>query len=194
MVLDYTFTSFLNYCKTYCNSEANLPPLCLNENEVFARLAQARENVHEALCDDFNTPKVIVEINELVSHMNRLFQSQATVQATDSNTQVQNRHLGCIMSVSNFVQDILDTLGFVSDQKPESSGSSGGVKMDQVIEASIKLRKNVRKIALDKTTPKETKTNILKLCDELRTDFQKANIELKDSKENTIWQIRSDQK
>ena len=189
--LDYSFSSFLNFCKTYSNNLVEISPLDLDEDQVFSRLDQARQIVHEALCDDFNTPKVIEELNELVSYMNRLFQTKSSKYTEESNS-VFNRHYGCVMSVSNFVSDILDTFGLLLEtgEHSDQNANSSGVKIEQVVESSIKFRKSVRNLALDKTTPKVTKMNILKLCDELRNDLQKASIELKDTKENTLWQVR----
>ena len=192
VALDYTFTSFVNLCKTYCSPEAPVPPLQLDEAEVFARLDQARQSVHEALCDDFNTPKVIEELSELVSFMNRLFQSKTQSTDNSDSQHVNNRHYGPVMSVSNFIQDTLDTFGLSWQAADHQTNASNGVKIEQVIEASIKFRKQIRNLARDKATPKDVKMSALKLCDDLRVDFQKANVELKDTKDNTIWQIRSD--
>lgn len=191
VVLDYTFSSFLNLCKTYCGHDSALTPLELNEDEAFARLDQARQSVHAALCDDFNTPKVIEELNELVGYMNRLFQSNKTPASATAES-VSNRHHGPVMAFSNFLQDTLDTFGVT--WRADANSASSSAKIEQILEASIKFRRQVRNLALDKSTPKDAKTRMLALCDDLRIDFQKASVELKDTKDNTIWQIRSDQK
>ncbi len=82
----------------------------IDEKLVFDRLTQAQEHVHEALCDDFNTSRVIEEIFELISLVNKSFQ---TVEETTSKNENQpmNRHYGCIMSVSNYVESTFSLMG-----------------------------------------------------------------------------------
>lgn len=61
---------------------------------------------------------------------------------------------------------------------------------NDIISSSLKFRERIREIALDKKIdlPKDVKENILKACDQMRIDFKKQNIELKDFKTGTIWQ------
>ena len=65
---------------------------------------------------------------------------------------------------------------------------SSSVKLDSVIDASLKFRKMVRNLALNKnqSLPKEVKVEILKNCDQFREDFNKLNIEFKVNLKNNI--------
>lgn len=108
-----SFSSFLKYCQAYINREIGLPKLELNETEVFERLEDTKKKIHDALCDDFNTCLVVEELDELKSFINKKFQD-----AIDSKTNHPkndsfslNRHYGCIMGVSNYIESVLKLLG-----------------------------------------------------------------------------------
>lgn len=121
--LSNSFASFLKLCRVYCDKKMEMPKLNLDENEIFAKLSIIKANIHEALCDDFNTCLVIDELFELTNLMNKEFQSvldpnlsTRTVQSDDLN-----RHYGCVMSVCNFIEYTLDLFGIQSDLNSQKS-------------------------------------------------------------------------
>jgi cysteinyl-tRNA synthetase len=111
--LTNSFSSFIKYCQAYINQEIDLPKLELNEAQVFDRLEKTKNKIHEALCDDFNTCLVVEELDELKSFLNRHFQnsldSSTTNQTIDSSS--INRHYGCVMGVSNYIESVLNMFG-----------------------------------------------------------------------------------
>ncbi len=82
----------------------------IDEKFLFERLIKVQESVHEAFCDDFNTPLVIEEIFQLMSLVNKSFQVVDEIRVKDE-TKEMNRHYGCIMSVSNYVESIFKLMG-----------------------------------------------------------------------------------
>ncbi len=114
-----SFASFLSMCRNYCDKRLEMPKLNLDETEIFSKLAQAKEKIHDALCDDFNTCLVVNELYELTNSINRKFQlildPNLVKQHSNSRAQVDtddlNRHYGCLMSVCNFLESTLDLFG-----------------------------------------------------------------------------------
>ena len=115
-VLD-SFQSFIKLCDAYSNEKIEMNKINLDEAEIFNRLKQTREIVHNALCDDFNTCLAIDELSEMVAFVNRSFQSSLDPNLIKNLPELQtrstglNRHYGCVMSVSNYVESTLSLFG-----------------------------------------------------------------------------------
>ena len=115
-----SFSSFVNMCRNYCDKQLEMPKLKLDETDIFSKLAQSKENIHEALCDDFDTCLVLNELFELTNSINRKFQltldPNLVKQQSNSRAEIitdddLNRHYGCLMSVCNFVESTLELFG-----------------------------------------------------------------------------------
>lgn len=189
-----SFQSFTKLCRTYCNEEIPMLKLNLNEKDVYEKLSKAQENVHISLCDDFNTGQAIEELTHLIYIINKQFQllndpKLSDYQNNDPND--MNRHYGCVMSVCNYVESILELFGIKLNSELTQSNNNS-MNINEIIDSSLQFRKSMRLIALDKTVgiPKEAKQSILKACDELRDGLREQNIEFKDLKGETIWQIK----
>lgn len=67
------FSEFFQNIKSQMRSASIADPQRWDAREKTLRdaLQAAKEAVHEALCDDFNTPKVIVALRQLVSAVNK---------------------------------------------------------------------------------------------------------------------------
>lgn len=184
--LNTSFSSFLNFCENFVNEKLKSVKFLADENEIFQKLNETKANIHEALCDDFNTCLVIDELSDLVNFMNKKFQSNPA----NEETNTLNRHYGCIMSVHNFTKNILEIFGLEFDAEKKSNS---GIKIGPIVESSLKFRTAIRNLSLDKTSniPKEVKMEILKHCDEFRENLNKARIEFKDHKNETFWKIKN---
>lgn len=182
-----SFQSFLKLCKTYCNKEIPMMKLNIDETMVYEKLDQSQRNIHLALCDDFNTCQAIEELSQLMNLINKSFQK--TTSQNGSTEDDLNRHYGCVMSVANCVKTTLEMFGLVLDQQ-SNKGVSESVNVNDLIESSLRFRKNIRKLAMTKEIPKDIKNSIFEACDQLRDDLKSQNIEFKDMKSDTIWQIK----
>ncbi len=116
-ILD-SFQSFIKLCDAYSNEKIEMNIINLDETEIFNRLKQTREIVHNALCDDFNTCLAIDELSEMVSFVNKKFQFsldpklvKTLPEPSKTNQPCLNRHYGCVMSVSNYVESTLNLFG-----------------------------------------------------------------------------------
>ena len=106
-----SFEAFFKLCKAYTNREIDMATISLNEAVLFNKLAESRESIHKALCDDFNTGLTIEILFDLVSQMNKMFQSSDNSQTVSSDQKDLNRNYGCVMAVSNFVKASLELYG-----------------------------------------------------------------------------------
>ena len=185
--VEHSFRTFVDRCHNYCNNNSSSNELTakrrlnLNESDVLSRLSEASERVHLALCDDFNTAQAVDELQALVKHMNSLMDDRghSSLSVNDDDASF-NRHYGCVTSVGNYVRAMLQLFGIEFTSSTDASSSNGdAIRVDKLIEASLRLRKSVRMLASDKRLPNEIRTQIFKSCDNLRDDFKLANIELK---------------
>lgn len=182
-----SFQSFLKLCTTYCNEEIPMVRLNIDETLVYEKLAQSQKNINIALCDDFNTCQVIEELSELMNLVNKSIQeSNKNIQENGND---MNRHYGCVMSVANCVKSTLEMFGLeLNKQSNELVSESINVK--ELIDSSLEFRKRIRVLAMNKEIPNDIKKSIFEACDQLRDDFSSQNIEFKDMKGETIWQLK----
>jgi len=179
-----SFSSFINLCQMYCNKKIEIPKLNINEIEVFSKLNDSSNKIHQALCDDFNTCLVVEELFELTNYMNKKFQTildpnliseQQVKQPNDLNF-----HYGCIMSVRNYIERKLNLFGIKITERNNQSVESQ-FKLDGLIDVSLNFRNQVRNLALNKETElnPDVKNILLQYCDQFRDALRKENIEFK---------------
>ncbi|MDF2518817.1 MAG: cysteine--tRNA ligase [Sphingobacterium sp.] len=121
-------------------------------------LAEIRNKCYAAMDDDFNSPVLIAELFELVRIINSIYDGKAKV----SEEGLEKLRV----FMKEFVEDIL---GLRNDQ------ASGTDDMDDVMNLVIKLR-NEAKANKDFVT-----------SDRIRDELNAIGIQLKDSKEGTLW-------
>lgn len=114
---------------------------------------------YQAMDDDFNSPVLIAELFEVVRFINAAYDGKATID-TDTRNQLK-------IFMQTFVFDILglkdDILGSDIDN------------MDQLMQIIINIRNEAKKNK-DFTT-----------SDRIREELQSVGIQLKDSKDGTLW-------
>ncbi|MGJ1412045.1 cysteine--tRNA ligase [Sphingobacterium thalpophilum] len=121
-------------------------------------LAEIRNKCYAAMDDDFNSPVLIAELFEVVRLINSIYDGKAKV------SEEGLERLKIFMK--EFVEDIL---GLRNDQ------ASGTDDIDDVMNLVIKLR-NEAKANKDFVT-----------SDRIRDELNAIGIQLKDSKEGTLW-------
>lgn len=121
-------------------------------------LAEIRHKCYAAMDDDFNSPVLIAELFEIVRVINSIY---------DGKAKVSEEGLDKLkIFMKEFVEDIL---GLRNDQ------ASGTDDIDDVMSLVIKLR-NEAKANKDFVT-----------SDRIRDELNAIGIQLKDSKEGTLW-------
>jgi cysteinyl-tRNA synthetase len=155
------------------------------EKELHAKYQEATAAVHEALCDNFDTPKVLVTLKELIGHVNRCI---ATRQAMSDDNTVRTPLLA---DVANYVTSILKMFGMGGPAKvgiAVEDGSAAGFeeRVTPIVETFSKFRDMVRTQAIS-TKDKE----YLQMCDQVRDEMlPDVGIQLEDKKDGTVFKVR----
>ena len=122
-------------------------------------LAALKQRCYKAMDDDFNTPVLIAELFESVRFINAVYDGKMSMD------QAMLDELKAFMQV--FVEDIL---GLTNDTLGADSSDT-----DALMQIIIKLRNEAKKNK-DFTT-----------SDRIREDLQAIGVQLKDSKDGTLW-------
>ena len=122
-------------------------------------LADARRNCYAAMDDDFNSPVLIAELFEVVRYINSVYDGKAAIDAAT------------LADLKQFTQDfVFDVLGLKDDTLGTDADS-----MDELMQIIIDIRNEAKKNK-DFTT-----------SDKIREELTAVGIQLKDSKEGTLW-------
>jgi len=120
-------------------------------------LTKTKQEFIEAMNDDFNTPKAISILLELVKEVNKLESKDEIPPKKDMNACYQ------------LFLELGDILGLIYDMEEHDNLQSG------LIELLIEIRKEIRM------------KKMYDLSDKIRDDLKKLGIELVDSKDGTRW-------
>ena len=123
--------------------------------------------VYAEMNDDFNTPKALARLFELVSRINSLKGGQLSISEVAPAT---------LQRLKDAFQGIIfDVLGLLDDEA--AAGSNGSGKLDQVMSLLLDIRQQAR-------TNKDWATS-----DQIRDALQEAGIVVKDGKEGASWSL-----
>ena len=136
----------------------NLKPGTLSDMDINA----LKENVQEALNEDFNTPIAIAHLFEAASWINKI---------NDGNAIISSADLSSLKSFMNTI--VLDVLGLVNDQH-----GMGENLVDPLVQILITMR-NEAKVEKD-----------FKKADDIRNKLLQAGFEIKDGKEGTTYSTK----
>ena len=139
------------------NAVALLDKLTPTDSATSVDTANIEQRFHTAMDDDFNSPVLIAELFEVVRIINNLYEAKASINA-DNLDQLK-------VLVKTFVFDILGL------QEEQSENDDFGKLMDAV----LRLRHEA-KLNKDFTT-----------SDRIREELTNIGIQLKDSKDGTLW-------
>ncbi|MEN0003087.1 MAG: cysteine--tRNA ligase [Bacteroidota bacterium] len=130
-------------------------------------LREMIERVHEEMNDDFNTPKALARLFELVTKINGLKDGHLPAKEVAPET--------LQLLQQTFKDFIYEVLGLLDETV--GSGGDGGL-VDGLMEMIIELRKTAR-------TNKDWSTS-----DMIRDALKDLDVQLKDSKEGTTWSVK----
>lgn len=136
------------------------------EGEIDQTIDKLVEQVHEDMSDDFNTPKALSRLFEIVPIINSIQDKK------EGFTNVAQSSIDKMKDT--FQAYIFDIFGLQDDN--EQGGSNGvGKKLDGLMDLIIDIRKDAR----------ENKN--WSVSDKIRDKLQEVEIQLKDGKEGTSW-------
>ncbi len=155
------YNRLMEAMKTVSELEASAPAHTDTDTIIHNHL----QNMLQHMLDDFNTPKCLAEIFELIPTINKIKSGQI------SPDQVSVTTLESLQkTLADFVWDVL---GMTPDSQTEDQQSSLSVAMDLLL--------SIRKEARD--------TRNWALSDQIRDELAKGNIALKDGPEGTEWSV-----
>jgi len=124
----------------------------------FGDLEEIKKRSYAAMDDDFNSPVLIAELFEVVRIINSIYDGKLNISESD------------LQSLKQYMQDfVFDVLGLKDDQIGE------GDNMEDLMQIIINLRNDAKK-------NKDFVTS-----DRIREQLTAAGIQLKDSKDGTLW-------
>jgi cysteinyl-tRNA synthetase len=148
-----------------------------------AAWTQTESTVHNALCDNFDTPKALNAIMNLVSSTNQyLLKHEKEGRPNVTLLQKVGRYITRIFRIFGVVQGA-DEIGFV-----DKSGAAD-TRLVPAIDALVKFRDDVRKTAKEK----QPSHAFLPLCDALRDQYlPPVGIRLEDKPDGSATQWKFD--
>lgn len=164
-----TYHNFIESCTAF---KKGILKSTINIEILMSYFQKSSEEIHNAFCDDFNTPKVMKILNELLSVTNSMFYTSVT-----QNYQI-NHGLSCVLSIQKLVQGTLEILGINFDEKlAKSEGDFVGI-----LNILNEFRQNVRTLALSVKN-----VELLNMCDNVRDSLKNSGIVIKDHKHISSW-------
>lgn len=186
-----TISNFFHDAKAYMTGR--LPCAAVQEAFLWERLAEAKASVVAALADDFDTPRAINAVMNLVYHGNRQLQPVSTADGL-------SRSPGVFGAIVSYIRDVLDVFGIDMVYSKDADTASCSANLEGVIEQLTHFRNKVREFALARQhepatgTPKKAglypdRIPLLKACDALRNDLAPLGVVIKDRGNTSTWEI-----
>jgi cysteinyl-tRNA synthetase len=120
------------------------------ENVLITHLEAAKEGVHDALMDDFDTPRAITTLLELIRESNKYAEADGSLVSTALLTTVV-RYVTSILKVFGLVQDSSE-IGFPLESTGEGASASKEQVLSPLLDVLTKFRENVRIAAMSGDT------------------------------------------
>lgn len=140
------------------------------EAKMVRDLLDARTTVHSAFCDNFNTPKVLLLMGEIVNKINAYI-----------NENGDNVKFVIIKQAQDLVSEHLYSMGLV--YRSDEDGQSSSETLGQLTDVLVEFRNKIKQFAKEKDFQK-----ILTECDLLRDErLIEFGIKIEDQGNNSIW-------
>ncbi|XP_042313925.1 probable cysteine--tRNA ligase, mitochondrial isoform X2 [Sceloporus undulatus] len=197
--------SFLSSVNAYMKGQL----LCedIKEDVLWERLAHTKATVRAACADDFDTPRAVGAIMDLIHHGNR--QLKAVTKETGSPR--SGVVFGAIVS---YIVEFLNTVGITLSEAEVTPENKHSAMLCSVIDELVSFRSKVRNFALAapeatvglsaeeaKQREKEERRRLLQerapllqACDSLRQDLSLYGITIKDRSTTSTWELREQSK
>ncbi|XP_054479441.1 cysteine--tRNA ligase, mitochondrial-like [Anoplopoma fimbria] len=186
-----TISTFIHDSTAHIKGQLQCSPV--REALLWERLAETKSSVMKALADDFDTPRAISAVMNLVYHGNCQLQPVSKCQGVARSPAV----FGAMVS---YIRDILDVFGIDLLHSKEAGlvGSCGSLEV--VVEQLTHFRSEVRAFALaHQDGPTHGSPNkpglyperipLLKACDTLRKDLAPLGVLIKDRGATSTWEL-----
>ena len=183
---DRQFNEFFLTVKVALRNNTNDKPQFWSKNDfkMYDTLNEYQSKIHKSLCDNLDTPAVIMYLGELVTAANAYMKNEAELKLT------------LLIKVANYINLILQCFGVIGDA-PLGFASQKDTAVDEeqaitpLMNVLSKFRDDVKATA--SVGPKE----IFKLCDQLRDNvLPELGIRLEDKGKDqpAIWKKEDSEK
>jgi len=154
------------------------------ETDLFRAHQQAAAAVHAALCDNFDTPRAIAALRELIGHTNKYTAARAA-DAADSSLRVP-----LLLDVAGYISGTLRTFGLGAPTPigidRDDAAASFEERVTPIVETFSRFRDAVRSQAIAGKAKE-----YLELCDKVRDEMlPEVGIQLEDKKDGSVFKIR----
>ncbi|XP_057686397.1 probable cysteine--tRNA ligase, mitochondrial [Corythoichthys intestinalis] len=184
-----TVSTFYNDAQAYIKGQ--LQSLPVQDSLLWERLAKTKSSVMAALSDDFDTPRAMNAIMDLVYQGNRQLQPVSTAAGATRCPEV----FGAMVV---YLRDILEVFGIdqFHDKDVELASQSGNLQA--VVEQLTQFRSEVRAFALTRQSTSSGNNQealysdripLLKASDDLRRNLAPLGVLIKDRGANSTWEL-----
>ncbi|TKS74082.1 Cysteine--tRNA ligase, mitochondrial [Collichthys lucidus] len=180
-----TISAFIHDAQAYTRGQ--LQCSSVQEALLWERLAETKSGVVKALADDFDTPRAISAVMNLVYHGNCQLHPVAKCDGAARSPAV-------FAAMVSYIRDVLDVFGIDMHSKEADEVSSRG-SLEGVVEQLTRFRSEVRAFALTRQDGQTKRAlypermSLLKACDALRNDLAPLGVLIKDRGSTSTWEI-----
>ncbi|KAM6178244.1 putative cysteine--tRNA ligase, mitochondrial [Rhynchocyon petersi] len=181
--------SFIEDAQAYMKGQ--LACATIREDQLWERLTNTKVAVKAAFADDFDTPRALDAVMDLIHHGNRQLKAVTKETAGPRSPAV----FGAVVS---YIQQFLETVGISLANQQLISGDSSSATLCSVVDELVRFRQTVRQYALaTQETCREAQQQqllerkpLLQACDDLRKDLIMHSINIKDRSSTTsTWEL-----
>uniref|UniRef100_A0A671U740 Probable cysteine--tRNA ligase, mitochondrial n=1 Tax=Sparus aurata TaxID=8175 RepID=A0A671U740_SPAAU len=186
-----TISTFIHDAQAYLKGQLQCLPV--QEAFLWERLAETKSSVVKALAEDFDTPRAVGALMNMVYHGNCQLQP-----VSESDGAARSPAVFAVRTSETFL-----TFFFLDSQlapAQEAGGASHGGNLEGVVEQLTRFRSEVRAFALarqDAPTSGSTskpglfkeRIPLLKACDTLRDGLAPFGVLIKDRGATSTWEI-----
>ncbi|XP_004084647.1 probable cysteine--tRNA ligase, mitochondrial [Oryzias latipes] len=190
-----TIRTFMEAAEAYMKGHLRCSPV--QEAFLWERLLEAKSGVLKALADDFDTPRAVGTLMNMIYHGNCQLQPVAVADEAARSPAV----FGAMVT---FIREMLEVFGVDLVQDKEADVSSRSGSLQAVVEQLTRFRSEVREFALARQDGLSSGSSgkpglypdrapLLKACDTLRNDLAPLGVLIKDRGSTSTWEIKGDQ-
>ncbi|XP_073318590.1 probable cysteine--tRNA ligase, mitochondrial [Pagrus major] len=186
-----TISTFIHDAQAYMKGQ--LQCSAVQEAFLWERLVETKSSVVKALAEDFDTPRAISALMNMIYHGNCQLQP---VSKSDGAA----RSPAVFAAMTSYIRDVLDVFGIDLLHSKEADAVSHGGSLEGVVDQLTRFRSEVRAFALARRdAPTSGSTNkpglyqeripLLKACDTLRDGLAPFGVLIKDRGATSTWEI-----
>lgn len=191
--------SFVTQCDAYVQGRFDCPDM--SDADLYQRLHLTRETAEKAFADDFNTPRAIEAVSGLMKYVNQLL-GHKTEPAGGP------RSPAAVGACSVYIHRVIKQLGLDLGRKKTEEDTDTQRQFQLAMNTLTNFRSRVRNFAMDSSHVAQVLDNhslvpaddiervrkqlfspLLSACDDAREQLTTVNIQLKDIKKQSTWNV-----